>query len=200
MKIVNMNFNFKIIIILFTGMLISNNLIISDSNKGKLAKETTQKTKQNNQILNSYQYLKAYNETIEYIKLKEGFEAKPYFDAAGIRTIGYGHLILENESFPENISKKHAEKVLIKDFQKAVKAVARETKLKGYKKLAIAHFVFMMGIGNFNKSYLKKLILADKPIDKELLKWAHYRNRQGKMVKSNYSYRIRQWEVEMYSR
>lgn len=183
-------------------MLLGNNIIFSDyqpENK-ELSEAHSHKNKQESVFISEYQYLQGYEETIKYIKLKEGFEAKPYIDAAGIRTIGYGHIIMENESFPNAISEKQAEKILIKDFQKAIKAVERETELSGYKKLAISHFVYMMGIGNFNKSNLKKLISDRKPIEKDLLKWSYYRNRSGKMVKSNYSYKIRQWEADLYKR
>jgi len=189
-------------IILLFNMLLGNNIIFSDyqpENK-ELSEAHSHKNKQESVFISEYQYLQGYEETIKYIKLKEGFEAKPYIDAAGIRTIGYGHIIMENESFPNAISEKQAEKILIKDFQKAIKAVERETELSGYKKLAISHFVYMMGIGNFNKSNLKKLISDRKPIEKDLLKWSYYRNRSGKMVKSNYSYKIRQWEADLYKR
>ncbi len=153
-------------------------------------------------FLGEYQFNKAYEETINYIKEHEGFsEGNVYTCPSSYNTIGYGHVILPSDTFNSgNISYEIADKLLRDDFDKAVKAVERETKLEGYKKLAIAHFIFAKGIGNFKKSVLRQLILENKPIDEELKKWCFYKNSRGVLVRSEYAYRIRLWEIEMYNR
>ena len=57
------------------------------------------------------------------IKKNEGFSIKPYRDQLGFLTIGYGHLILNNEKFLTNkkTTKKNLEKLFNKDFNKALK-------------------------------------------------------------------------------
>lgn len=154
------------------------------------------------EFLGEYQFQKGYEEAIEQIKIHEGFaNGKMYECVAGYKTIGYGHVVLPTDTFEsQTISRETAERLLRKDFDKAVRAVERVTDLKGYKKIAIAHFVFAKGIGNFSRSTLKQLIEKGKPIDDELKKWCYYRNTRGEMVRSEWSYKIRLWEIEMYNR
>ncbi len=151
--------------------------------------------------ISKYQFEKGYDEAIKFIKDHEGFAGgKAYFDAAGIKTIGYGHVIKKGEDFPERITQKQAENLLRKDFDKAVRAAERETDVKGYKKIVVAHFIYAKGIGNFLKSTFRKKVLNNKPVDEELKKWCYYRNSKGVPVRSEYIYKIRLWEIEMYNR
>lgn len=142
-----------------------------------------------------------YVQTLEFIKSHEGFnDGKPYLCAAGAHTIGYGHVILPNENFPGQITRQHADSILRNDFDKALAAVERNTDLVGAKKLAIAHFIFAVGVGNFNKSTLKKKILNNESVGDELLNWSYYTTPSGKKIRSNYAYKIRKWELEMYNK
>ena len=43
--------------------------------------------------------LKPSQEILDYMKEKENLELKSYLDAAGIWTIGYGHVCLKDEPF-----------------------------------------------------------------------------------------------------
>ena len=56
------------------------------------------------------------------IKLNEGFSLKPYKDQLGFLTIGYGHLILDNEIslLKKKILKKELEKIFVQDFNNAL--------------------------------------------------------------------------------
>ena len=56
------------------------------------------------------------------IKQSEGFSNKPYKDQLGFLTIGYGHLILPNEThlLLKKIYKKQLEKIFNQDFNKAL--------------------------------------------------------------------------------
>ena len=142
-----------------------------------------------------------YEMVIQYIKEHEGFnDGNKYSCPAGYQTIGYGHLIKKGEVFPYNITEQQADEILRRDFDKAIELCEIHTDLTGTKKLAIAHFIFAKGIGNFLRSTLKKCIDNNKPIDNEILKWCHYFKPDGTKIKSNYSYKIRQWELELYNK
>ncbi|NOZ35398.1 MAG: lysozyme [Chlorobi bacterium] len=200
-----MRFYLKSSVVFVIGMLFAPNSflgeLISEPNISvNETKEAEIRDAEKNYI-SKYQFEKGYGEAIEFIKDHEGFAGgKAYYDAAGIKTIGYGHVIKPGEKFPERITKKQAENLLKKDFDKAVKAAARETNVKGYKKIVVAHFIYAKGIGNFLKSNFRKKVLAGKPVDDELKKWCYYRNSEGKLVRSEYIYNIRLWEIKMYNR
>ena len=179
--------------------------LMTDDNEQKLLNisyaypETKEKEKK---YLSEYRFEKGYEEAIKYIKDHEGFaNGKMYKCVAGYSTIGYGHVVLPEDTFlSQTISRKTADRLVREDFDKAVRAAERETNVTDYKKIAVAHFIFAKGIGNFNRSNFKKLILADKPVDDELKRWCKYKNTKGLYVRSEYSYKIRLWEIEMYNR
>ncbi|MGD1106964.1 MAG: lysozyme [Terracidiphilus sp.] len=68
-------------------------------------------------------------EGLDLIKKSEGFRDHVYRDVAGFLTIGYGHLIKPNESFPGGISEPQAAAMLSDDVQAAEQAVARLVKV-----------------------------------------------------------------------
>jgi len=141
-----------------------------------------------------------YEATILFIKQHEGFAGgKAYFCPAGYKTIGYGHVIKANEHFAnDRISLAQADQLVRKDFNKALKMAEEHTGLTGNKQLAVAHFIFAKGIGNFLRSTLRVKIANNEPVEEEFLKWCSYKKPTGERIKSAYSYKIRQWEVEMY--
>lgn len=190
--------------ILLSSLFLSSNLIDTEENNGYFNMVTAHPDtkEEDKEFLDEYQFEKGYEEAIQFIKDHEGFAGGNLYSCpAGHPTIGYGHVILPTDTFHSGtISLETADKLVRNDFDKAVRAVERETDLTGYKKIAIAHFIFAKGIGNFNRSTLKQLILEDKPIDDELKKWCNYRNTKGEWVRSKYAYKIRLWEIEMYNR
>lgn len=143
-----------------------------------------------------------YEATILFIKQHEGFAGgKAYYCAAGYKTIGYGHVVKKNEHFNnDRISLADADKLVRKDFNKALEMAEQHTGLKGNKLLAVAHFIFAKGIGNFLKSTLRVKIANNEPVDQEFLKWCSYKKPSGEKVKSAYSLNIRKWEVEMFNK
>ncbi len=143
------------------------------------------------------EWSKNYEKTIKAIKKHEGFAPSPYICPGGYATVGYGHLIKDGENFPE-LTEKQADSLLRIDFNKAIMAVESSVKLKGTKKLAIAHFVFTRGIGTFNKSELREKILRGESIDEELVKWCYYITPSGQRIKSQHALNIRKWELRMY--
>lgn len=141
-----------------------------------------------------------YEKTIQYIKEHEGFAGgKPYICPGGYKTIGYGHVILEDENFTQ-LTPAQADSLLRVDFNKALDAVDRTIDIKGNRKLAIAHFVFTRGIGTFIKSPLKTMIENGEDIDDEIVKWCYYTNVKGERVMSQNALNIRNWELKMYKK
>ncbi len=198
-----MEFNFKFI--LFTKLLLIVNLgifgYLSDDSsieeaQGKKLSELNLDELTGNPLT---EWNINYERTIEYIKEHEGFAGgKPYICPGGYNTIGYGHVILENEYFTQ-LSKKQADSLLRADFNKALDLVEKTVDVKGSKKLAIAHFVFTRGIGTFIKSPLKAMVENNEDISEEIVKWCYYRNIKGERVRSQHAFNIRKWEAEMYN-
>ena len=52
---------------------------------------------------------------LELIKRSEGFRGQVYIDVAGFPTIGYGHRVTPQESFPGGIGEAQAAAMLAKD-------------------------------------------------------------------------------------
>ena len=185
--------NIIIISITLISFVLSGNILSSQI--------SPKKEKQKNYIDTLKKWEANYEMTIEYIKEHEGFNnGRAYTCAAGYTTIGHGHVVKENEYFPEKISREYADRLVRQDFNMALKLVEMYSpNIHGNKKLAIAHFVYAKGIGNYLKSSLKTKVDNNEPIDDEIVKWCHYRNKNGKRVRSQYSYEIRLWELKMYN-
>lgn len=101
----------------------------------------------------------ASNQAIELIKKFEGLVQHVYKDAAGFKTIGYGHKLKPHESF-KRVTVRQAEELLQRDVNDAVKAVLRNVncELEQYELDALACFVFNIGEGAFSQSTLLKKI------------------------------------------
>jgi len=107
-----------------------------------------------------------YEDLKSRIKKHEGFLAKVYLDSLGKATIGYGHLLTEEDDFVEGVvyDKDILEALFEKDFNKAVHGA--EELLKGYNialvaKEVIIEMVFQLGktgVSKFKKMFdaLKK--------------------------------------------
>ncbi|MDH5380245.1 MAG: lysozyme [Cyclobacteriaceae bacterium] len=97
---------------------------------------------------------------LELIANFEGFRANIYNDIAGNPTIGFGHKLLSNESYPNGISRDQALALLKEDAKSAVKAVNKFIKvdLNQHQFDALVSFSYNVGRGNFRKSSLVVLI------------------------------------------
>ena len=135
--------------------------------------------------------MKTSENMIAIIKKFEGLRLYPYLCQAGVLTIGYGHTIKsakakfmeEFYTSPQDIAKQHgiekiteeqAEKYLYDDLEKFEKAINDlDLPLLQCEFDALVSFVFNVGIGNFNKSTLKKLLSQKKFFyaAKEFDKW-----------------------------
>lgn len=95
------------------------------------------------------------------IKQLEGLRLKPYRDSGGKWTIGYGHLIKDNE--PElrrkqGITQKDADNLLFNDIAIAERAITDnvQTPLNIAQFDALVSLIFNIGVGAFRSSTLLK--------------------------------------------
>ncbi len=111
-----------------------------------------------------------------HIISSEGIALKKYKDSLGYDTIGIGHLIQPDETFPETITLDTAKSIFDKDFNKHVLA-ARQfpvfNQLSDVRKGALTDLVFNMGANKLSefKKTLSYLEQSNYPVAaKELLK------------------------------
>ena len=102
---------------------------------------------------------------IELMK-SEGFREKPYKGLGGNMLIGYGC------TYPRLWNKPHINRIqarfLLEDKFEDYIAIAEADGLEGHQAYSIADFIYNVGRTRYKNSTLRKLILADKPIDKEI--------------------------------
>ena len=124
-----------------------------------------------------------YEDLKNRIKRHEGFLDRVYMDILGKATIGYGHLLTEEDDFVEGViyDKDILEALFEKDFNKAVQGA--EELLKGYDIALIAKEVIIemvFRLGKTGVSKFKKMFEALKNNDysraaAEMLNSAWYR-------------------------
>ncbi len=131
------------------------------------------------------------------IKEFEGFSAHIYADAAGLPTIGYGHLIRKNEYFPSKIDALQAEALLRQDVIQAEKSLLRLTRrnLRQTQFDALTSFVFNLGGAAFQRSTLRQKVnhCYDDEVPEELMRWVWAGGRKLPGL-----IRRRQAEAELY--
>ena len=93
---------------------------------------------------------------LEIIAKWEGCVLKPYKDIAGLRTIGFGHLIKPGEDFPDGvaITRERALEILAKDVEICEKAIKKSIKvvLNQNQFDALVSFGFNCGVGVYINS------------------------------------------------
>ena len=94
------------------------------------------------------------------IKSFEGLSLEKYRDAVGKWTIGYGHLILPNENFPQALSKVEAEDLLRADLGMTERGIHKyvTVDLNQNQFDALVAFAFNVGLGNLQNSTLLRLL------------------------------------------
>ena len=136
---------------------------------------------------------------INLIKHFEGFESKIYLDAAGLPTIGYGHLIRkgEHKMFENGISESAAEALLAKDVWSAERSVLRLVKvpLSDAQFDALVSFTFNLGGGALQRSTLRRKVNRGDhdEVPRELMRWVWAGGRKLKGL-----VRRRSAEAELY--
>lgn len=100
----------------------------------------------------------------EYLHRREEFRATPYLDAAGIWTIGYGHVIRRHEKKTlTHLTEPQAAELARRDLEPAelyLRAISArfETPLNQHQFDAVLSFVFNVGLRAFEESTLLKLL------------------------------------------
>lgn len=118
---------------------------------------------------------------IDLIKKFEGCRLKAYRCSAGVPTIGYGNTYYEDGSkvkIGDVITQERAES-LLKELVK--KYYHQHTNITQNQFNAITSFCYNVGNGNYNKSTLKKKLLAnpnDPSIRNEFMKWNKARGKE----------------------
>ena len=104
--------------------------------------------------------MKTSQKGIDLIKSFESLELKAYKCPAGVLTIGYGHT--GSDVKPNSvINIFQAEELLKKDLAIAESTVNRIPGLNQNQFDALVSFVYNLGSGNFDKSTLKRLVIAN---------------------------------------
>lgn len=114
---------------------------------------------------------------LELIKKFEGFIGSEYICPAGKRTIGYGHVVRETESFPPELTKREAEELLLEDVAAAEDAIIDfvDVPLSADQFDALISFVFNVGAERFKRSMLLRRLNAGDyaGASKEFLQWVY---------------------------
>ncbi len=138
---------------------------------------------------------------IEFIKAHEGYAGgNKYYCVSGNLTIGYGHVIMEGEEFPDHITMEQADSLLRSDFGKSLKlANMYLPNMRGSRKAAVTHFIFSKGIGAFLRSGLYREINANGDVDSEFVKWCYFISPStGNKIYSSTAAKIQDWEKDMW--
>ncbi|MBN8828625.1 MAG: lysozyme [Sphingobacteriia bacterium] len=114
-----------------------------------------------------------------FIKQFEGLSLTPYTCPAGIRTIGYGHVITQEEQYKpdsfQKITNDEADRILENDLNKIRDSIFRNiyAPLTHPQFIAILSFTFNVGGGALQRSSLRQKInrLEHETVPFELNKW-----------------------------
>lgn len=135
---------------------------------------------------------------LELIKQHEGCRLRAYKCPAGVWTVGYGSTRGVNQW--TEITRQEAEVRLREDLRTAERTVEKvrylQSRLTQCQFDALVSFVFNVGSGNFEKSTLRKKVLAnpaDGSIRDEFLKWIHANGKPLEGLRKR-----RQDEAELY--
>ena len=114
---------------------------------------------------------------LEILKRLEGCRLQVYADAAGLPTIGYGHVVLvhEQDQFAAGITQSEATELLHKDVRIAERAVFRliSVPLTDGQFDALVSFTFNLGAGALQRSTLRRKINRGEleSLPSEFMRW-----------------------------
>jgi len=137
-------------------------------------------------IIGKLKEMRINEQGLNIIKYFEGLRLKVYKCPAGLDTIGYGHVIKENEQYLYNgITKEQAEELLLKDlsrFEIGVLKLIKQEYLNENRFSALVSFAFNAGLGALKISTLRMKLNRGEIEEAgfELLKWCKVR---GQIVK-----------------
>ena len=135
----------------------------------------------------------------EKIKEFEGCQLQAYQDMGGTWTIGYGHTgkVMRGDK----ISQQQADELLEEDIMTVEKQLLalRDAEIGKWTKGqwdAVVCFVFNVGIGNYQKSTLRKAIMKKMPAKKIETYWRAWCFDNGKKMRG--LEKRRNWELERF--
>ena len=118
---------------------------------------------------------------LDLIKEFEGLRLKPYLCSANVPTLGWGSTFYEDgkkvQLTDKHISRARAEQLLINNithFEKQLYPILSGLMLNDNQFSALVSFTFNVGVANFKKSTLLKIIREnpnDKDITEQFLRW-----------------------------
>lgn len=115
------------------------------------------------------------DDAVAMIQHFEGYSPFVYEDVAGKKTIGFGHLILKGEIFPEPLLPGEADELLRKDMGRTVDGVNHlvAVSLKQNQFDSLVSFTFNLGTGALGTSTLLKRVNAQRhaEVPPQFLRW-----------------------------
>ena len=112
---------------------------------------------------------------LDLIKRFEGFSRTVYFCPAGYPTIGYGHVVKDDEDFSAGIDEEKAEELLRQDAQIAERAVLRliNVPLTDSQFDALVSFTYNLGGGALQRSTLRRKINREEhaEVPEQFMRW-----------------------------
>ena len=116
-------------------------------------------------------------EGLDLIKRFEGFSPTIYICPAGYPTIGYGHVVREEEQerFEDGINEQEAEELLQRDLRWAERGVLRliDVPLTDGQFDALVSFTFNLGTGALQRSTLRRKVNREEHdmVPREFMRW-----------------------------
>ena len=96
-----------------------------------------------------------YDKLIESVKKHEGFRDTVYRDTLNKRTVGYGHLCVEDHwEDGKKYDKEYLEEILVKDLQSAINQtheMCKDLKISDSAKTVICEMIFQLGGNGVSK-------------------------------------------------
>jgi lysozyme len=112
---------------------------------------------------------------LDLIKRFEGFSRTVYFCPAGYPTIGYGHVVKDDEDFSAGVDEEQAEELLCQDAQIAERAVLRliNVPLTDGQFDALVSFTYNLGSGALQRSTLRRKINREEhaEVPEQFMRW-----------------------------
>lgn len=134
---------------------------------------------------------------IEFLIDQEGYSKLKYKDIVGLDTIGVGHLVLPGEKFDEPLTDARIKQLLVSDLVKVECTINNMgINFTQNQHNALCSLIFNIGVGAFNKSTVKKVILANKSFNEIRGAWLLWKKAGGIVSKGLLSRRFR--EIALY--
>ena len=108
-----------------------------------------------------------YDKLLESVKKHEGFRDVVYRDTLNKRTVGFGHLCVEDHwEDGKKYDKEYLEKILKEDLQYAInqgEGMCKDLKISDYAKFLIIEMIFQLGSAGVQKFRKMWLALEEDP-------------------------------------